>query len=187
MKKPPIYYLGTSLIIISLMIFAYIFYPLVRAYYFPPSLTDFKRAEYTLIIPKIHAIGRVIEDVDPWNESVYRDLLKIGIGQAKGFAHPDESGPVFIFAHSSGTPWEITHYNTVFLRLAELKKNDDVQIWYKGKEYHYTVMRTQEVYPTEVNVVRDEKEADLILQTCTPLGTDWKRLLVFAKKIKAKE
>jgi LPXTG-site transpeptidase (sortase) family protein len=77
--------------------------------------------------------------------------------------------------------------DTYFLRLAELKKNDDVQIWYKGKEYHYTVMRTQEVYPTEVNVVRDEKEADLILQTCTPLGTDWKRLLVFAKKIKAKE
>ncbi len=187
MKKSPTYYIGTSLIVISIAIFAYILYPLARIYLFPPSIVDFSRSEYTLVIPKINAIGRVLEDVDPWNESIYKNLLKKGIGQAKGFAHPDESGPVFLFAHSSGTPWEITHYNTVFLRLPDLRKDDAIQIWYKGKEYRYKVIRTQEVYPTEVSVVRNEKEADLILQTCTPLGTDWKRLLVFAKRIEAKE
>lgn len=187
MKKSPTYYIGTVLILLSLSIFVFIFYPLVRAYLLPPSITNFNKAEFTLVIPRIHAIGRVIENVDPWNEAEYKELLKKGIAQGKGFANPGEIGPVFLFAHSTGTPWEITHYNTVFLRLPELSMNDKIQVWYKGKEYRYSVYRTEEVHPTEIEKVTKEKEADLILQTCTPLGTDWKRLLVFAKIEEAKE
>lgn len=187
MKKPPAYYIGTFLILLSLSFSSFIFYPIVKLFLFPPSITDFNRSEFTLVIPKIQAVGRVVEDVDPWKESEYRELLKKGIAQGKGFAHPGEEGPVFLFAHSTGTPWEITHYNTIFLRLSELTVNDKIQVWYRSKEYRYVVYRTEEVYPTEVEKVTEEREADLILQTCTPLGTDWKRLLVFAKKEEVKE
>lgn len=187
MKKYPAYYIGTVLILLSLSIFAFIFYPIAKIYLFPPSITDFSKSEFTLVIPKINAVGRIIENVDPWNQNEYRELLKRGIAQGKGFANPGEKGPVFLFAHSTGTPWEITHYNTVFLRLTELKINDKVQVWYKGKEHRYSIYRIEEVYPAEIEKVTEEKEADLILQTCTPLGTDWKRLLVFAKVEEVKE
>ena len=187
MKRSLSYYVGTGLVFLSVSIFVFIFYPLVSVFLFPVSLTDIKKSEYTLIIPKINAVGRVIEDIDPWHEASYKEVLKKGIGQASGFAHPDQKGTVFLFAHSSGAPWELTHYNTVFLRLTELKIGDRMEIWYKSKEYHYKVTKIMEVYPTEINAVKKEKEADLIVQTCTPLGTDWKRLLVFAKKVEVKE
>lgn len=170
------------MIFFSLSIFAFIFYPVLKLYMFPPSVTTFNHAEYTLVVPKIHAVGRVIENVDPWSQAVYGPILKKGIAQAKGFAKPGEDGVVFLFAHSTGAPWEITHYNTIFLRLSELTKGDKVQIWYKGKEHKYVVARAQEVVPTDVDAVKKEDKADLILQTCTPLGTDWKRLLIFANE-----
>jgi len=180
MKKTVFYYLGNTLIIASLLGFIYIGWPVLFVYLFPASPPSPTLQDFSLWIPRIHAGGKIIPNVDPFNESVYRAALKNGIALGKGFALPGESGVTYLFAHSSGLPWEITHYNTVFLRLGELEKNDEIAIWYKGKKYNYLVTSKKVVNPNDVRAVTEEKRNQLIIQTCTPIGTDWQRLLIYA-------
>ena len=78
----------------------------------------------------------------------------------------------------------MTRFNTVFLRLGELNMGDIISIYKDGKEYTYAVSDKKEVWPNEVSyLVNAEDEDILILQTCTPIGTDLKRLLIFAKPV----
>lgn len=134
-------------------------------------------------ISKINALAPLIDDVDPWNETEYRRALKKGVAIAKGFSKPGEAGTTYIFAHSSDSPWNITSYNTVFFRLGELKSGDLIEINYKGKNYKYAVSHSIEVWPNEVEAITKISGDQLILQTCTPVGTSLKRLLIFAKGV----
>lgn len=173
--------LGNIFIALSLFGFFYIFFPVLSAYLFPSSMPPENNREFALWIPKIKASGTIIPNVNPWNESSYREILKKGIALGQGFSVPGEKGPIYLFAHSSGPPWELTRYNTVFLRLRELEKNDSIVIWRNNKEYDYKVVDKKEISPFQIQEVTQRKDDVLIIQTCTPLGTDWKRLLIFAK------
>ncbi len=185
------YHLGNLLIILSLLGFSYILYPIARIYLFPPAIQPIPTQKGTfLTIPKIHAQAPIIENVNPWNESQYQKALKKGIAHAKGTALPGEkglpagqAGTIFLFAHSSGAPWDIAWYNTIFLRLGELQKGDSMEINKDGKKYLFEVREKKEVWPSEVNYLSGTKKDQLILQTCTPIGTSLKRLLIFADPV----
>lgn len=177
-----LYHLGNILILASLIGFGYIFYPFLQLYVTPPPTVQKVAAKEGVFvtIPKINAQAPIIENVDPWNESVYNASLKKGVAHAKDTALPGENGTMFLFAHSSGLPWELTRYNTIFLRLNELRPKDSILVTKNGKEYRYVVREAKEVWPNEVNYLLQTEKDQLILQTCTPVGTSLKRLLVFA-------
>lgn len=178
------YHLGNVLITISLFGFLYIFYPLAQIYFFPitpPSLSSMQGTY--LSVPKIKAYAPVVEQVDPFDEPVYQKALKSGVAHAQGSSLPGQNGTVYIFAHSSGSPWEITRLNTIFLRLGELQKGDKIEIQKDKKVYRYKVREKKEVMPSEISYLINTTQNQLILQTCTPIGTDWRRLLVFADPI----
>jgi len=181
MKKPITYYIGNSLIIFSLLGFIYIGWPVLYVYLSPSKMPPPNSRAFALWIPKIHAGGKIIPNVNPFNETEYKEALKSGIALGKGFAMPGEKGVTYLFAHSSGLPWEITHYNTVFLRLGDLEKGDKITIWHNSKEFHYVVTNKKVVNPTDVKAVTGEKKNELIIQTCTPIGTDFQRLLIYAE------
>ncbi|MBA3724259.1 MAG: sortase [Candidatus Levybacteria bacterium] len=176
------FHLGNILIVTSLFGFAYIFYPLLQVYIAPPVIQNVAAQKgTTLTIPKINAQAPVIEMVDPWNEALYDEALKRGVAHAKGTSLPGEDGTTFLFAHSSGMPWEMTRYNTIFLRLGELSVGDRITINRNGRELQYKVTDKKEVDPSEVNYLLQTNKTQLILQTCTPIGTSLKRLLIFAE------
>jgi sortase A len=93
---------------------------------------------------------------------------------------PGEKGRSFIFAHSSGNPIEQTNYNTVFLRLNEVKIGDEIEIKRAGKVYKYNVTQSKVVWPSEIEYLERNDTPGIIIQTCWPIGTSLKRLLVFA-------
>lgn len=173
-------WLGNLLILSSLCLFLVIYLPILRTYLPHYSFQVIPNSKSQITIPKINAQAPLIDEVDPWNETEYRKALTQGVAIAKGFAKPGEDGTIFIFAHSSDSPWRITSYNTVFFRLGELKEGDLVQIKYNDQEFKYRVSYSIEVWPNEVEAVTRNHENQLILQTCTPVGTSLKRLLVFA-------
>jgi LPXTG-site transpeptidase (sortase) family protein len=185
LKKPLSYYLGNALIVTSLLGFFYIGYPIIRMYLFPQAPSPIVQAAttYAIAIPKINAVAPIISQVDPFDEKAYKAALKEGVAHAKGTASPGEHGTVFLFAHSSAYPWELTRYNTVFLRLYELQIRDEITIYYKNSIYHYAVSDIKEVQPTDVEYLLEKQDHALILQTCTPIGTAFRRLLVFADPI----
>lgn len=165
----------------SLLLLIFIYYPLINLYLFPNRQTNnIIDKSFYIEIPKINVKSSIIKNVDPFNEKEYRTSLEKGIAQAKGTVLPGEEGTTFLFAHSSDLPWRITRYNVVFFRLPELKRGDPIIIFRNGKEFKYKVSDKKTVWPNEVNYLLDTKKNQLILQTCVPIGTSLKRLLIFA-------
>lgn len=169
--------LGTLLMIIAGLLLIYIYYPLAQLFFPAGPLVA---GPNSILIPKINVEAPIIWNVDPFNEKEYRDVLTHGVAQAKGTAFPAQDGTMYIFAHSSDFPWRITRYNVIFFRLGELVKGDKIIVSKDGRHYIYKVRELKTVSPSEVYYLTKEHRTQLILQTCTPVGTDWFRLLVFA-------
>ncbi|MBI2593466.1 sortase [Candidatus Daviesbacteria bacterium] len=175
-------FLGNLLIVSALTLLGLIYLPILKIY-LPANPGVNLNSNFSINIPRINAYAPLVDNVDPWNEDEYRKALKNGVAIAKGFSKPGESGTIYIFAHSSDSPWRISSYNTVFFRLGELKEADLIDITYAGKQYQYRVSYSVEVWPNEAQALTKQTGNQLILQTCTPIGTSLKRLLIFANPI----
>jgi sortase A len=176
--------ISTSLIVLSLFGLIVLLYPIISVYLFPKAvISEVPKNGTYITIPKIAAQSPVVESVDPWDESEYMEALKKGVAQAQGTSLPGEKGTSFLFAHSSGNPLEMNQYNTVFFRLSELVKGDDIIILRNGERTRYIVREKKVILPTETDYLKQNPKDQLILQTCTPIGTNLKRLLVFADPV----
>ncbi len=172
---------GNLLMLIAVVSLLYIYYPLIYIFLDPPPLKKIPQNGEFIQIQKIHAQAPIVENVNPWNETEYREKLFKGVAQAKGTSHVGEKGTIFLFSHSSDLPWNITQYNVAFYKLGELKKGDLIELYKNGKKYIYKVREKRVVWPNEVRYLKENLDKNqLILQTCTPIGTDLQRLLVFA-------
>lgn len=139
---------------------------------------------FSIVIPKIGANARVITGVDTANERDYLEALKKGVAQALGTAFPGEGGHVFLFAHSTDYWWNVNSYNAVFYLLGKLVVGDEINIYYKGERYVYKMIGSKVVDPSEVEYITRKTNTEfLTLQTCWPLGTTFKRLLIFATRV----
>ena len=139
--------------------------------------------EFSIVIPRIGASQRIQANIDPTNKNEYLEVLKSAIAHAKGTAFPGLGGTTFLFAHSADNFWNIGRYNAVFYLLKDLEHGDDVYLFFRGKRYNYQVYDKRIVEPAEIEHIdaalgQGEK---IILQTCWPPGTAWKRTLVFAR------
>lgn len=143
-----------------------------------PTSTDF-----SVVIPKIGANEKITPNVDPSNEKEYLDALKHSVAHAKGSALPGLGGTTYLFAHSADNFWDVGRYNAVFYLLKDLELNDEISVFFNNKRYNYTVYDKKIVDPSEVEYIASNlgQGEKLILQTCWPPGTAWKRLLIFAK------
>lgn len=139
-------------------------------------------ADFSIVIPKIGAKANIIPNVDPANEAQYKSALKKGVGHAAGTKFPGNNGPIFLFAHSANTPADIIQYNAVFYLLKELKKGDEIIVFFTGQKFVYRVI---EQFVTTANDIQwlthQDNQEKLVLQTCWPPGTIQKRLIVVAK------
>lgn len=176
-------WIGNILIIFSLSGLVFIYYPLIKEFFFPPvySIEEKESLEFSVEIPSINVFSKVVENVDPFNQSEYIESLKDGVAHASNSDLPDGEGTVYLFAHSSDVPWRITRYNTAFFKLGNSNLGDEVIVRKDGKKYTYEIYDKKEVWPSEIEYLTEDQGDILILQTCTPVGTALKRLLVFAK------
>ncbi|KKR05736.1 MAG: hypothetical protein UT34_C0002G0243 [candidate division WS6 bacterium GW2011_GWF2_39_15] len=137
--------------------------------------------EFGLFIPKIKANAAVISNVDPYSYNIYMEALEKGIAHAKGTSLPNQSGNVFLFAHSAVNFYDSKKLNVYFYLLSKLEKGDKVYVSYKGVIYKYKVLSTRFVMPSEVKYLGDYMEKDtLTLMSCWPAGTNLKRTIVTA-------
>jgi len=142
-----------------------------------------KNAEFSVVIPKIGANSNVIANVDPSNEDEYLRALVQGVAHAKGTSFPGLGGTTYLFAHSADNFWNVGTYNAVFYLLNKLEPGDEINIYFQGERYKYIVEKIEIVDPDQVDFITSERGQgeELILQTCYPPGTAWKRTLVFAR------
>lgn len=139
-------------------------------------------SNFGVVIPKINANAKVIANVDPGKQDVYLAALKQGVAHSAGSVYPGQVGNSFLFAHSVGNFWEVNRWNAVFYLLRELNPGDEVDVFYQGRRYVYTVYDKKVVDPNETGYLNAQANFPMLtLQTCWPPGTTLKRLLVFAR------
>ncbi|GIW62047.1 MAG: hypothetical protein KatS3mg089_0899 [Patescibacteria group bacterium] len=139
--------------------------------------------QFSIVIPKIGATSKVYPNVDPTNEKEFLPLLQTGVAHAKGTVFPGFEGNTYIFAHSTDNFWNVGRYNAVFYLLKELQKGDEVIIFFEGRRYNYVVDHIEIKDADDVDLLVNSQHTGvqkLILQTCWPPGTTWKRLFVIA-------
>ncbi|MFA5967089.1 MAG: class D sortase [Patescibacteria group bacterium] len=144
-----------------------------------PAITENK-----VIIPKINVDAPIVFPATADNQ-VILEAIKNGVAHYPGTALPGKAGNVFITGHSSYYWWSGGQYNRVFTLLDKLTVNDLIYIHYGGNEYVYKVRDSIVVLPSQTEVLNPTATATLSLMTCTPVGTNLKRLIVRADLISA--
>lgn len=139
--------------------------------------------EFSIVIPKIGASARVFPNVDPTEESAFLPVLFQGVAHAAGTVFPGIGGTTYLFAHSTDNFWDVGRYNAVFYLLKDLAPGDQIIVFFHGVRFNYVVSESRIVEGSDVSAIIESHGGpeQLVLQTCWPPGTTWKRLLVYAK------
>lgn len=136
-------------------------------------------------IPKLFVQESVVANVDPTDKNAYLPALKQGIAHAAGTGLPGDGQMGYYFAHSSEVSLQASHLNAVFYLLGKLEKGDEVYLWSEGKRFDYQVERAFVTSAQDVSWLAPQAEEEQIaLQTCWPVGTSLKRLVVVARRVK---
>lgn len=137
---------------------------------------------FSIIVEKIGASALVVPNVDASNKGIYTEALGRGVAHALGTAFPGQTGVSYLFAHSTDTLFNVPRYNAVFYLLWDIKPQDKIVVFFQNKRYDYVVVETKVTEPADVSYFTlQTPEQILVLQTCYPPGTTWKRFLVIAK------
>jgi sortase A len=141
-------------------------------------------------LPRGAIMGLTIDALDianaPIISSTERWALEEGVIHLPGTSFPWSGGAqtnVFLAAHRLG--YEGTGSRLIFYKLNELAVGDEVVLKDRdGKKYRYEVTETFEVNPGEDWVTGQVRGRDMVtLQTCTPIPTFEKRLIVRADRV----
>jgi sortase A len=139
---------------------------------------------FSIVVPKIDARSKIIPNVDTSNAKEYKDALMKGIAHAKGTYFPGEQQKIFLFAHSTDTVLNVERYNAVFYLLGKLEKGDRIIIYFADDKYIYEVDEVYKTDKSDTSIMMQETEGEvLMLMTCDPPGTTWRRLIVKARII----
>lgn len=141
---------------------------------------------FSIIVEKIGASAPVIANVNAADKTTYNQALKRGVAHALGTSFPGQAGVSYLFAHSTDTIFNVPRFNAVFYLLKDLEVGDRVVVFFNGRRFDYIVVERKITEPADVSYFTMKTEEQiLVLQTCYPPGTTWKRLLVIAKPASA--
>ncbi len=136
----------------------------------------------TIFIPKIGVEAPIVFS-ESRGTSEINALLLDGVVHYADTANPGEIGNVFITGHSSYYWWSKGQYNTVFSILDKLVVGDVIYVNYNHRRYTYKVYETKVVSPRDTSVLQQGDSSILTLMTCTPVGTNYKRLIVKSEQL----
>lgn len=141
--------------------------------------------DFSIYVPKINARAEIAGNIDPSDSEAMKKALTQKIAHAVGSVFPGMDGGTYLFAHSTDTLLNITRYNAVFFLLRELENGDEIYVFFLDRVYKYKVAEKKIVDGNDTSWLTGAKNGPqrLILQTCWPPGTAWKRLIVVAYPI----
>jgi len=148
-----------------------------------PKPVDPATLAFSLYIAKIDLEAKVMPNIDATDSQAYKAALKQGVAHAKGTAFPGQGKLVYIFGHSTDYAWNVETYNALFYQIKDLEIGDPVVANLGEQKYIYKVIEKKIVDATDMSLLEKNIDKDvLVLQTCYPPGTTWKRLLIVASQ-----
>lgn len=116
-------------------------------------------------------------------EKDIQNSLKDGVVHYPGTSWPDQTGNTAITGHSSYFPWDPGRFKDVFALLHDVNVGDKVALYYKQHKYIYQISEKKVVMPDNIEILKQTTDKRLTLITCTPVGTNLKRLVVIGQLI----
>lgn len=157
----------------------------------PPLNLEIYPPDTRLIVPRINqnvpVIGVKNENLvaRKWEEleADIQKSLRNGVIHYPGTALPGENGNVVLTGHSSYYAWDPGRFKDVFSLLHDVKMGDRIVMYFNQKKFVYEVEKIKIVLPEQVDVLGPTSKEQLTLITCTPIGTNLKRLILTAKLV----
>lgn len=157
----------------------------------PPLNLEIYPPDMRIIIPRINqnvpVVGVKNENLisRKWDEleADIQKSLRNGVIHYPGTALPGDNGNVVITGHSSYYAWDAGRFKDVFALLHDVKIGDRIVVYFNQKKFVYEINKIKVVLPKDVDVLSPSQTEQLTLITCTPIGTNLKRLIVTAKLI----
>jgi sortase A len=143
--------------------------------------------EPRLIIPKINVDAPLVFGLKSLDNATTQIALKDGVVHYPlpgADSLPGQTGNGVYLGHSSNTIWDDGDWKFVFVLLPRLEKGDIYYINYNGTRYAYKVVRKEVIMPNQIDklILNTDKPMSTLVG-CVPIGTNLKRLLVFAEQI----
>lgn len=143
---------------------------------------------FSVYIPKIDAKSNVIANVDAAKRSEYLPALEKGVAHARGTYFPGQGKSVYLFSHSTNSPFNAISLNAVFYLLRKLEKGDRIFVYFVDKKYEYEVVDKFTTDANDTSWLSYERDGEvLLLQTCDPPGTTLRRLIVKAVPVSSRQ
>lgn len=159
--------------------------PDLRLEVFPPDMR--------IVIPRINqnvpVVGVKNENLIArrWEE-LEKDIqgaLRNGVVHYPGTALPGEDGNVVVTGHSSYYAWDAGRFKDVFALLHDVREDDKVVVYFNQKKYIYQITEKKVVLPKDIDVLKPTNQEQITLITCTPIGTNLKRLILVGKLVES--
>jgi sortase A len=152
-----------------------------------PTIDTKVGPEPRLIIPKINVDVPVVYGVKSLDNNTVQDALRDGVVHYPipgANSLPGQVGNNVILGHSSNDVFDPGAYKFAFVLLERLEKGDTFYINYESTRYTYTITEKKVINPTQIDtLILDTDKPMVSLVTCTPIGTDLQRLVVYAEQI----
>ena len=141
---------------------------------------------FYLRIDKINFFKKIIKDVDPRYEEIYRKSWEYGVSHGKFTSTPEKIGITYLFAHAVSNKSTALDSNAWFSYLDQLAIGDEIIVYFQGKKYFYEVSEIFPVSPTATGFYTGASSiAKVRLQYCgPPTGSLKSRTLVDAVQTK---
>jgi LPXTG-site transpeptidase (sortase) family protein len=137
----------------------------------------------SILIPKINVNAPIVMPETTQQKDILL-ALKEGVALYPESALPGQKGRTVISGHSSPHLVYRGNYSTVFSLLNKLEKGDNITIYYNQKKYIYKVKNEYIFYAQEkILPTNIENKSMLVLLSCWPVGTDWKRIAIEAELV----
>lgn len=119
-------------------------------------------------------------------ENEIQDALQSGVVHYPGTNVPGEDGNIVLTGHSSYFPWDPGRFKDVFALLHDVEVGDSVLVYSNQEKHVYKVNSKFEVKANNIDVLKQTPDEQLTLITCTPVGTNLRRLIVTAEPVDMK-
>lgn len=140
-----------------------------------------------LVIDSIGVRAPIVFNVPSNNDLIYKNL-ESGIVHYSNTVKPGLPGASVMLGHSSAYPWYKGNYGAVFALLSKLNVGDRFYIQYSDNRTFVYEMTQAIIFNPFANdkrltALENEPESSIVLISCYPVGTNYKRIAVQAKQV----
>ena len=141
----------------------------------------------TLYVEHLGIVAPIIFNVAADQNSIYQNLEN-GVVHYSNSPKPGMEGVSLILGHSSAYPWYQGQYGSVFALIGKLSPGETFYIKYEdGQTFTYRIKQSVVFSPfsNDERLTEIEKApgSTLVLISCWPIGTNYKRIAIQAELI----